>query len=82
MIIKYQIAQDIYARKAILLNQALEQLPGYVLIRFEDKNINGKSLIGLLSAKIKKGDIITISYDDNNSIAHLIEIVNQFGKQV
>lgn len=79
MTLKYKLNKNIFARNAVQLNQALELLPAYVLIRFEDKNINGKSLIGLLSAGLQENDIITISYSDEITISQLESILNQFG---
>lgn len=79
MTLKYKLNKNIFARNAVQLNQALELLPAYVLIRFEDKNINGKSLIGLLSAGLQENDTITISYSDEITISQLESILNQFG---
>lgn len=66
MTLKYMTTTDLKGRTAIELTQKLSTVPSQLWIDFDNRHINPKSLIGLLSATIKNGDIIQILYYDNN----------------
>lgn len=81
MILKYKLNKNIISRNAILLNQQLNVLSGYILIQFENKNINAKSLIGLLSANLREDSEIIVSYN-GDEVERLKEIFDNFAVEI
>lgn len=81
MILKYKLNKNIISRNAVLLNQQLNVLSGYILIQFENKNINAKSLIGLLSANLKENSEIIVSYN-GDELERLKEIFDNFAVEI
>lgn len=81
MILKYKLNKNIISRNAVLLNQQLNVLSGYILIQFENKNINAKSLIGLLSANLREDSEIIVSYN-GDEVERLKEIFDNFAVEI
>lgn len=56
--------KNITGRAAAQLNWALSSLKSSIrIINKEGRMVNAKSLVGLLSGQIREGDLITISFD-------------------
>lgn len=65
-----KIPCDIIGRNAHRLVYKLQEFKSSVYFMTEGRRINAKSLLGLLSANIKAGDIVqVICYNDNYHIA-------------
>lgn len=56
-----KINDDVCSRQAANLVFRLSDLKGYVYIIKDNRMINAKSIIGVLSLGLKKGDIVEIS---------------------
>lgn len=82
MKISYKLDKNIVARVASMLAWDLSQLHSSVYIQLEDRMINGKSLIGILSAQYKAGDIITIVFDEEEDLEKIKEIFNELGGEI
>lgn len=82
MKISYKLDKNIEARVASMLAWDLSQLHSSVHIQLEDRVINGKSLIGILSAQYKAGDIITIVFDEEGDLKEIKEIFNELGGEI
>lgn len=53
-----QINNDINSREAVGLSQALSPIKSEIYLHIEDRRVNAKSILGLLSLNIRKGDIL------------------------
>jgi phosphotransferase system HPr-like phosphotransfer protein len=62
-----------------MLNWDLSQLHSSIHIQSDERVINGKSLLGILSAQYKMGDIITVIFDDERDLNKIKEIFNELG---
>ena len=82
MKLTYKLNKDIVARTAAMLSWDLNQLRSFIHIQSEDRVINGKSLVGLLSAQLKMGDTISIVFDEVNDFNKIKEIFNELGGEV
>lgn len=82
MKILYKLNKNIEARVASMLAWDLSQLHSSIHIQLEDRTINGKSLIGILSAQYKAGDIITIIFDEEEDLEKIKEIFNELGGEI
>ena len=82
MTFTYRLDKDIVARTAAQLNWQLKQLPCTINIKNSDRIINGKSLVGILSAHMRLNDVIEITTDgvvDNDQIR---EYFNEIGREI
>lgn len=78
----YKINKTITGRVASQLVWDLNTIDGEVrIINIEGRMINGKSLIGLLSACIKDKDIITIIINNDNE-KNVKECLNKIGTYI
>lgn len=82
MKLTYKLNKDIVARTAAMLSWDLNQLHSSIHIQSEDRVINGKSLVGLLSAQLRMGDTINIVFDEVNDFNKIKEIFNELGGEV
>ena len=62
------ILNDITGRRAANFVHAVTSKPYNIWIVTEDKQVNAKSILGLLSADIRKGDVVTIVIDCNKPL--------------
>ena len=62
------ILNDITGRRAANFVHAVTSKPYNIWIVTKDKQVNAKSIIGLLSADIRKGDVVTIVIDCNKPL--------------
>ena len=59
-----KLNQNITGRTAAQLNWALKILKSNInIINKDERMVNGKSLVGLLSAQIRKDDTIIVAFD-------------------
>ena len=82
MKIKYILSQDIVARLATNLALNLNELKSNIRIYNKDKDINGKSLLGIYTANMKMNDNVTILFDQENEISKIKEIFNELGREI
>jgi phosphotransferase system HPr (HPr) family protein len=82
MEIKYRFKRDVVSRAAAQLSWQLSQLHSSIHLLGNDRVVNGKSLVGVLSAQYKMGDEVTITYDDNDELAKIKEIFNEIGGEI
>ena len=62
------ILNDITGRRAANFVHAVTSKPYNIWIVTKDKQVNAKSILGLLSADIRKGDVVTIIIDCNKPL--------------
>lgn len=79
MKLRYKLKCDVVARAAAILCQDLSLLSSSIYIQGNNKTINGKSIIGILSGQYRMGDIITIIYDKEEDLDKIKEIFNELG---
>jgi len=68
----------LHARPAMYFSQKASSFNSNVYIEHDGRRLNGKSLLGILSLGINKGDIITIigeGKDEQTAVNRLIELV-------
>lgn len=82
MKLQYKLNRDVVARTATMLNWNLNQLHSSIHIQSNDRVINGKSLLGILSAQYKMGDIVTVVFDDEKDLNKIREIFNKIGGDI
>ena len=82
MKLQYKLNRDVVARTATMLNWDLSRLHSSIHLQSNDRIINGKSLIGVLSAQFKMNDIITIIFDEEKDLDKIKEIFNEIGREV
>ena len=79
MKLRYKLNRDVVARAAAILCQDLSLLSSSIYIQGNNKTIDGKSIIGVLSGQYRMGDIITIIYDKEEDLDKIKEIFNELG---
>ena len=82
MTLKYKLYKDIVARTAVQLNWNLKQVRSSIRIIHGDKVINGKSLIGIMSANMRFNDIISIIIDELADVEEIKEYFNEVGREI
>ena len=80
MILTYELNTDLCNRAAAQLNWNLTTLRSAINIQGA-RMINGKSLVGILSANFKKGDIIKIIFDYDNEAQKVKDFFNDVGSE-
>ena len=72
------ILNDITGRRAANFVHAVTSKPYNIWIVTKDKQVNAKSILGLLSADIRKGDVVTIVIDYNKPLEfdNIIKAIN------
>lgn len=63
-----QINNDVNSREAVSLSQALSPIKSEIYLHIEDRKVNAKSILGLLSLSIKKGDILSFDVIEDNEV--------------
>ena len=84
MTISYKLDKNLIGRTATMLNWKLGQVNSSVRIVNKEENriINAKSLIGLLSGCFKADSIIDIVIEDERDLRKIKEILNEVGNQI
>ena len=82
--VTYQLNKNLTGRQANMLNWKLSQVQSSIRIlnKEEDRLINAKSLIGLLSGAFRADNIIAIIIEDEKDERKVKEILNEVGKQI
>lgn len=72
------LKNDIDGRAANRFVYSIASMPFNVKIHKGDKQVNGKSILGLLSIGLKSGDTVQISIDKNDpdGINEIINFIN------
>lgn len=79
MKITYKIKDDLVARAAAQLNSELCRLEGHIYIITDSKLINAKSVIGILSGGIRKNDVVTFEFLNEQEVDKAKIILNEYG---
>lgn len=82
MKIQYTLNNDVVARAATQLNWEINKIDGPFYIIKNERMINAKSMIGLLSGNLHKGDTIIIEFESEDSADKVREIFNEIGREV
>lgn len=84
MSLSYKLNKDLLHRNAAQLVFSFNELPYSVFLYKQDigRRINGKSLIGVLSGRFLKGEIIDIIINGAEDWSRVKEILNNFGTEV
>lgn len=72
------LKNDIDGRAANRFVYSIASMPFNVKIHKGDKQVNGKSILGILSIGLKSGDTVQISIDKNDpdGINEIIKLIN------
>lgn len=71
---KVQLASGLDARPVAVLVQKASQHESSIYIRCEDKKVNAKSIMGMMSLTLNAGEEITVIADGNDENAALESI--------
>lgn len=82
MTLNYRLDRDVVARTATVLNWNLKQVKSSIRIINHDKMVNGKSLVGLLSANIRFNDTIKVIVDEAADVDDVREYFNEIGREI
>lgn len=81
--LKYKVNTNIWGRPAALLNWNLNKISSSLYLITEDERmINGKSMIGLLSGAFKEGSHIKILIEKEEEVNQIKQYFNEIGKEV
>lgn len=79
----YYLNQNLLERNAANMVFSLKEIPSSIfLYRENDRRVNGKSLIGILSARFMQGETIKILIDNPDEMSRVKEIFNEIGTEV
>lgn len=84
MTITYKLNKNLTGRQANMLNWKLTQIPGSVRIinKEENRMINAKSLVGLLSGAFRADNVIDIVIDRDEDIQKVKSVLNEVGREI
>ena len=79
----YYLNQNLLERNAANMVFSLKEIPSSIfLYREYGRRVNGKSLIGILSARFMQGETIKILVDNPDEMSRVKEIFNEIGTEV
>lgn len=83
MIIKYYLKENLLQRNAANLSFNLNEISDsiYIYRNNDERKVNGKSLIGILSGHFLQTDIINIEFNNVENQGRIQEIFNEFGEK-
>ena len=81
MVLTYKLQKDLCGRAATQLRWHLQSLKSEVRIMTE-RMINAKSLVGVLSAQLRTGNHIAITFDCNEEENKIREEFNEIGCEI
>lgn len=81
MTIKYIANTDIMSGTAATIVWLLQQINTSVHIINKGRIVNGKSLVGLISANIKQNDEFLILIDNNEYKKQILQIFEDYGRE-
>jgi phosphocarrier protein len=76
--LEVNVEVGLHARPAMYLTQVASKFRSSVWIEFDGKRVNAKSLLGILSLAVSKGDKVQIfaeGQDENLAVAKLSELI-------
>lgn len=84
MTISYKLNKTLTGRQAIMLNWNLSQINGEIRIvnKEEDRVINAKSLVGLLSGAFRADNIIDILVENEADLVEVKKCFNEVGREI
>ena len=83
MICAYKLNDNLLERNAANLVFSLKEINSSIfLYRENERRVNGKSLIGILSSHFIQGETIKILIDNSEELSRIKEIFNEVGTEV
>lgn len=83
MICTYKLNDNLLERNAANLVFSLKEINSSIfLYRENERRVNGKSLIGILSSRFMQGETIKILIDNSEELSRVKEIFNEVGTEV
>ena len=79
----YKLNDNLLERNAANLVFLLKEINSSIfLYRENERRVNGKSLIGILSSRFMQGETIKILIDNSEELSRVKEIFNEIGTEV
>lgn len=79
----YKLNDNLLERNAANLVFSLKEINSSIfLYRENERRVNGKSLIGILSSRFVQGETIKILIDNSEELSRVKEIFNEIGTEV
>lgn len=79
----YKLNGNLLERNAANLVFSLKEINSSIfLYRENERRVNGKSLIGILSSRFMQGETIKILIDNSEELSRVKEIFNEIGTEV
>lgn len=79
----YKLNDNLLERNAANLVFSLKEINSSIfLYRENERRVNGKSLIGILSLRFMQGETIKILIDNSEELSRVKEIFNEIGTEV
>lgn len=79
----YKLNDNLLERNAANLVFLLKEINSSIfLYRENERRVNGKSLIGILSSRFMQGETIKILIDNSEELSRVKEIFNEVGTEV
>ena len=79
----YKLNSNLLERNAANLVFSLKEINSSIfLYRENERRVNGKSLIGILSSRFTQGETIKILIDNSEELSRIKEIFNEVGTEV
>ena len=79
----YKLNDNLLKRNAANLVFSLKEINSSIfLYRENERRVNGKSLIGILSSRFMQGETIKILIDNSEELSRVKEIFNEVGTEV
>ena len=78
--VEVRLKSGLQARPAALFVQEANQFSSDVFLEKDNKKVNAKSIMGLMSLAVSTGTVITVSAegtDAEQAVEHLIDFVNK-----
>lgn len=82
MTIKFQAITDIVGGAAATLVWDLQQINTEIRLINKGRIVNGKSLVGIISANIRQDDIVTVVIDNGNLYKQILQIIENYGREL
>jgi len=67
-------SQGLHARPAAVFVQVANKFDAHIVVRHENEEVNGKSIMGILMLGAEKGSIIIVEADGPDAEAALLEL--------
>lgn len=79
----YYLSKNLLARNAANLVFSFNEIPASIyLYRENGRRVNGKSFVGILSARFLQGETIKILIDAPEEMSRVKSILNDFGNEI